>query len=162
MSGIFGFIENYKGAMVGSISLAVLSVGCGMIPYFAVSRIIILFLQNEADMGRVVMLASLSLAGYALHRLPFALQGSMTVPVLFMLLIASFTIFSSIESMGGVTVQVRMMDASLDRIEAIKNVEIIDENGRDIQLTRYDIELNHATFSYGQRQVIRDVSFTIP
>ncbi len=92
----------------------------------------------------------------------FALQGSMTAPVLFMLLIASFTIFSSIESMGGVTVQVRMMDASLDRIEAIKDVEVIDENGSDVKLARYDIELKHVVFSYGKRQVIRDVSLTIP
>ncbi len=72
MAGIFEFIENYKGTMIGSVSLAVLSVGCSLIPYFAVSRIIILFLQNEADMGRVIVLASLSLAGYALHRLLFS------------------------------------------------------------------------------------------
>lgn len=92
----------------------------------------------------------------------FALGGSMTYPVMFLLLIASFTIFSSIESMGSVTVQVRMMDASLDRIEAIKDVAVIDEDGRDVDLDRYDIELNHASFSYGQREVIHDVSFTIP
>lgn len=92
----------------------------------------------------------------------FALCGSMTAPVLFLLLIASFTIFSSIENMGGVTVQVRMMDASLDRIEAIKDVAVIDENGRSMILDCYDIELRHVTFSYGQREVIHDVSFSIP
>ncbi|MCC3387922.1 ABC transporter ATP-binding protein [Enterocloster citroniae] len=72
LSGIFGFIGEYKGAMIGSVTLAVLSVACGLIPYFAVSRIIILFLQNEAEMGRIAGMAAIALGGYALHRLLFS------------------------------------------------------------------------------------------
>lgn len=92
----------------------------------------------------------------------FALQGTMTYPVLFLLLIASFTIFSTIENMGSVTVQVRMLDASLDRIEAIKKAAVMDENSREVTPKSYDMELKHVSFSYGQRQVIHDVSLTIP
>lgn len=92
----------------------------------------------------------------------FVFHGSMSVPVMLMLLIASFTIFSSIESMGGVTVMVRMMDASLDRVDSIKDVQIIDEAGKDIKLNSYDIEFKNVSFSYGNREVIHNVSFTIP
>lgn len=92
----------------------------------------------------------------------FAMHGSITVSVMLMFLVASFTIFSSIENMGGVTVMVRMMEASLDRVENIKNVQIIDEHGRDIKLECYDIKFKDVSFSYGNREVIHDVSFTIP
>ncbi len=92
----------------------------------------------------------------------YALHGSMTLPVMLMLLVASFTIFSSIENMGGVTVMVRIMDASLDRVDNIKHVEIIDQAGEDIKLSSYDIEFKNVSFSYEHREVLHDVSFTIP
>lgn len=72
LSGIFVFIGTYKGPMIGSIGLAVLSVACGLIPYFAVSRIIIMFLQNRAEMDGVAAMAALALGGYALQRLFFS------------------------------------------------------------------------------------------
>lgn len=73
LSGIFGLVGNYKGAMAGSVSLAILSVACGMIPYFAVSRIITLFLQNNGNMRDAAAMAVLALVGYAFGRLLFSM-----------------------------------------------------------------------------------------
>ncbi len=73
LKGIFGFIGRYKSSMIGSITLAIISVACGLIPYFAVSNIIILYLQNQADVNRVGVMAALALAGYTLHRLLFSM-----------------------------------------------------------------------------------------
>lgn len=93
----------------------------------------------------------------------FAVQGTLTFPYLAVILLASFTIFGPIEVIGEITSMLRLLDAVLDRVTRIKEVPVIDENGRDIALQRFDIAFDHVCFAYvdGAR-ILEDVSFTVP
>jgi ATP-binding cassette, subfamily B, bacterial IrtB/YbtQ len=63
---------------------------------------------------------------------------------------------------AGVSGQFRMMEAALDRYEAVLKTAIIDEDGRDIPLERFDVEFDHVTFGYGEDDVLKDISFKVP
>lgn len=93
----------------------------------------------------------------------FALGGELDFSSLAVILIASFSIFNSVEVMGQMTAMIRSMEASLDRVERIKGEKNIDDGGRDISLKSYDIVFDHVSFSYEQgTKILDDVSFTIP
>ncbi len=78
LSGIFKYIGHYKNSMIGSITLAVVSVACGLVPYLAVSNIIVLFFRNQADIKNICELAVLALIGHALHRLLFSIATTLS------------------------------------------------------------------------------------
>lgn len=93
----------------------------------------------------------------------FALGGELDFSSLAVILIASFSIFNSVEVMGQMTAMIRSMEASLDRVERIKGEKNIDDGGGDISLKSYDIVFDHVSFSYEQgTKILDDVSFTIP
>lgn len=75
----------------------------------------------------------------------FALGGELDFSSLAVILIASFSIFNSVEVMGQMTAMIRSMEASLDRVERIKGEKNIDDGGRDISLKSYDIVFDHVT-----------------
>lgn len=94
---------------------------------------------------------------------PYVYLGNgLTLSRCLMLLIASFMIYASMETMGNFSSLIRVISSSLDRVEAIQNVPLMDETSDDIQLDRFDIEFRNVTFSYGKREVVHDVSFQIP
>ena len=68
----------------------------------------------------------------------FALGGELDFSRLAVILIASFSIFNSVEVMGQMTAMIRSMEASLDRVERIKGEKNIDDGGGDISLKSYD------------------------
>lgn len=93
----------------------------------------------------------------------FAVQGTLTFPYLAVILLASFTIFGPIEVIGEITSMLRLLDAVLDRVTRIKEAPVIDENGRDIALQRFDIAFDHVCFAYADgARILEDVSFTVP
>lgn len=73
----------------------------------------------------------------------FALGGELDFSSLAVILIASFSIFNSVEVMGQMTAMIRSMEASLDRVERIKGEKNIDDGGGDISLKSYDIVFDH-------------------
>ena len=92
-----------------------------------------------------------------------AVGGDLSFANLAVILIASFTIFNTIEVMGQMTTMIRTMDAALDRVERIKQAKKIDENGRDIPLDSFDIGFEHVSFAYENgNPILKDVSFSIP
>lgn len=92
-----------------------------------------------------------------------AVGGDLSFANLAVILIASFTIFNPIEVMGQMTTMIRTMDATLDRVERIKQAKKIDENGRDIPLDSFDIGFEHVSFAYENgNPILKDVSFSIP
>ena len=67
-----------------------------------------------------------------------------------------------IKASGGLSGQIRIMEAVLDRYEAIKKIEVIDEDGKDVDLKRFDIEFAGVSFAYEKRDVLKNISFKIP
>ncbi len=54
-----------------------------------------------------------------------------------------------------------MIDASIDRVEEIDRAPRMDEGG-SVQTPKHcDISFEHVDFSYGERKIIRDVSFLL-
>lgn len=91
------------------------------------------------------------------------LQGSMTVEKAVIMFIAVFVIYKPLESLGTVTGMVRMMEISLERVQAVEQVPVMP--GGDRMPEHYEICLKNVSFHYeesDQADVIKNVSLTIP
>ena len=92
----------------------------------------------------------------------FFLQGSMTLFTCLMVVVSAFLVYSELASAGEMFFMLPMIDASIDRVEEIDCAPRMDEGG-SVQTPKHcDISFEHVDFSYGERKIIRDVSFTIP
>ena len=92
----------------------------------------------------------------------FFLQGSMTLFTCLMVVVSAFLVYSELESAGEMFFMLPMIDASIDRVEEIDRAPRMDEGG-SVQTPKHcGISFEHVDFSYGERKIIRDVSFTIP
>ena len=92
----------------------------------------------------------------------FFLQGSMPLFTCLMVVVSAFLVYSELESAGEMFFMLPMIDASIDRVEEIDRAPRMDEGG-SVQTPKHcDISFEHVDFSYGERKIIRDVSFTIP
>ena len=55
-----------------------------------------------------------------------------------------------------------LIDSAMNKLEALENAEYIDQDGKDITPTSYDITFQDVSFGYDKRTVLHDVNFTIP
>ena len=79
-----------------------------------------------------------------------------------LLLVASFMIYSTVELAGSTAAVARVVDASLDRLEKISDMPLLDEKGEEQTPDNYDITVKNISFSYDTNEVIRDVGFSVP
>ena len=92
----------------------------------------------------------------------FFLQGNMSLFTCLMMVVSAFLVYSELESAGEMFFMLPMIDASIDRVEEIDRAPRMDESG-SVQVPKsHDISFDHVDFSYGDRKIIDDVSFTIP
>ena len=90
------------------------------------------------------------------------LQGNMSLFTCLMMVVSAFLVYSELESAGEMFFMLPMIDASIDRVEEIDLAPRMDEGG-SVQVPKsHDISFDHVDFSYGDRKIIDDVSFTIP
>ncbi|WP_049796331.1 ABC transporter ATP-binding protein [Methanomassiliicoccus luminyensis] len=89
-------------------------------------------------------------------------NGSLNLSTLLVLVISIFYIYMPAQALASLSAQMRVMEAGLDRYEALKKVRIIDGDGKDIKLDRFDIEFKDVSFSYENNETLRDVSFKVP
>ena len=66
------------------------------------------------------------------------------------------------ELAGSTAAVARVVDASLDRLETISNMPLLDENGTDIIPKTYDITVSNISFAYEEKEILHDVSFSVP
>lgn len=64
---LFEFAESCKGLLTGSVVFAVLGAGFGIIPYIAVSRIIIQICAGDYSLKAIILMAVIALLGYLLQ-----------------------------------------------------------------------------------------------
>ncbi|MEW9122630.1 MAG: ABC transporter ATP-binding protein [Thermotaleaceae bacterium] len=89
-------------------------------------------------------------------------SGSMDIPTMLMMTIFSFVIFGNIEAANGATHVLKIIDATMDKLDDIKNAEFIDKDSKNINIFNYDIQFQDVTFAYEDRDVLKNVSFYIP
>ena len=101
-------------------------------------------------------------AGLALAAAMQCLRGKMTLSMTLMFIFFSFSVFASLEPISDSTHTLGVIDDAMDQIDALRGESLIDADGKDVRLDRYDIEFKNVDFGYDSRQVLKDVSFTIP
>jgi len=92
----------------------------------------------------------------------FYLQGSMTLVYCLLMCVASFLIFSELEAAGGKSFALRLIESSIDKVNAIDDTPVMDLSGKDIAPKDTMIELQNVGFSYGDHQILNHVNLTIP
>lgn len=100
--------------------------------------------------------------GLALAAALQCLHGTMSFSLMLMFLFFSFSIFASLEPISDSAHTLGVIDDAMDQLDALRSENFIDAGGRDIPLSHYDIAFRHVNFGYDTRQVLKDVSFTIP
>ena len=100
--------------------------------------------------------------GLALAASMMCLNGRMDFSIALMFIFFSFSIFASLEPISDSAHTLSVINDAMDQLDALRGEHLIDADGRDIPLDRFDIEFRHVTFGYDSRPVLRDVSFAIP
>jgi ATP-binding cassette subfamily B protein len=87
-------------------------------------------------------------------------NAEMSLPVVVMVALFIFRIYlPAMNLVTGASVM-RVMEAGLDRYEKLKEVPIIDADGTDIDLDSFGIEFVDVTFSYEEKETLKNISFT--
>ena len=86
----------------------------------------------------------------------------MSLSMMLMFLFFSFSIFASLEPISDSAHTLGVIDDAMDQLDALREENFIDADGKDIPLRHYDIEFKNVDFGYDSRQVLKNVSFTIP
>lgn len=90
------------------------------------------------------------------------LNGAMDFSMMLMFVFFSFSIFVGLEPISDSAHTLGVIDESMDQHDALRAHNFIDADGKDINLTHYDIEFKNVDFGYDSRTVLKNVSFRIP
>ena len=92
-------------------------------------------------------------------------DGTMNLAMFIGMLLFVFELFSPLRAFYGQVARLTVMNACLDRIEAIFDEPELDNSGTgtipDSTKTQ-EIEFKNVSFGYDEREVLRNVSFTVP
>ena len=103
----------------------------------------------------IVMIISVMAAG---------LSGNLSLPMVLVFSLLSLTVFHSLEPIADSAHILSVINNAMDQIEALSPDHYIDEDGKDISPSGYDIHFEQVQFSYGKgdekRNVMEGVSFT--
>jgi len=103
----------------------------------------------------IIMIISVMAAG---------LSGKISLPMVLVFSLLSLTVFHSLEPIADSAHILSIINNAMDQIEALSPENYIDEDGKDISPSGYDIHFEQVQFSYdkgsGKKNVIEGVSFT--
>ena len=110
--------------------------------------------QNLATKGMGIVMCILSLKFY--------FDGSMSLLYCIMMMISSFMIYESLDSMSAFTALMRNINIAVTKTNEILDMPPMDIDGEEIEPQNRDIELKNVGFSYDTRKIIDGVSLHIP
>ncbi|WP_417142988.1 ABC transporter ATP-binding protein [Raoultibacter massiliensis] len=90
------------------------------------------------------------------------ISGTMEAGVCLVMIVASFMVYGKIEMSGVFASLLRMIDMSMDKVNAMIATPVVDEGARKTTPENLDIVVDDVTFSYADRTVIDHVSLSIP
>lgn len=93
------------------------------------------------------------------------LSGSLSLPYLLGVLLFVFDLFSPLKALYGEASRLTVMNAALDRIEAVLNEEELPDKGTQ-HISQADSNLpeicfDNVTFAYQDKEVLHDISFSM-
>lgn len=92
----------------------------------------------------------------------FYLNGTMALSICMLMTVASFMLFSQLQSAGNTSSLLRLLDVSIDKVNEIDNTPVMDEHGKPINPPNYNIVFDDVSFSYGEHKILDHVSLSIP
>lgn len=92
------------------------------------------------------------------------LAGSLDMVKCLLLIIASFMVYSELESAGNMASMLQMLSDSMDKANAIDQTPIMDQDGQNIVPDSLQIEFKDVDFCYenSDRKVLGQINLTIP
>ena len=128
--------------------------------------------DRKANLGVEQVLTPYAAAGEAVLQLAsvcmmlaavlFWKNGTMTLANALMVLVMSFMVFNQIKAFGMGVSMLRLAAASIDRTMTTEQMPRMDETGKAISPAKHDIVFDHVNFSYEHKQILHDISLTIP
>lgn len=92
----------------------------------------------------------------------FYLNGTMALSICLLMTVASFMLFSQLQSAGNTSSLLRLLDVSIDKVNEIDNTPVMDEHGKPINPPNYNIVFDDVSFCYGEHKILDHVSLSIP
>ena len=92
----------------------------------------------------------------------FYLSGTMDLMVCIGMTICSFILYTSLEQAGSYNALLHTINVSVDKAQAILELDTMDIAGRDIEPVAHDIDVEDVSFSYDKRKIIDGVTIHIP
>ena len=92
----------------------------------------------------------------------FYFDGTLELSNCLLMLICSFILFEQLDSADSFSSLFRSIDIGVDKANSILSVESMDTDGGELMPEREDITLSHVDFSYDSKQILHDVSLSIP
>ena len=89
-------------------------------------------------------------------------SGQMTLANALMTLVVSFLVFSQVKLFGMGVSMLRLAGAAIDRTEETERMPQMDESGKMLRPSSHDIVFDHVSFSYEKKQILHDISVTLP
>lgn len=92
----------------------------------------------------------------------FYLSGTMDLMICIGMTICSFILYTSLEQAGSYNALLHTINVSVDKAQAILDLDTMDIAGRDIEPVAHDIDVEDVSFSYDKRKIIDGVTIHIP
>ena len=107
----------------------------------------------------VLQIASVGMMAAAVA---FWIGGSLSLPNALMTVVVSFLVFSQVKLFGMGVSMLRLAGAAIDRTVETEQMPQMDEQGKVVSPMSHDIVFDHVDFSYEKKQILHDVSVTLP
>ncbi len=88
--------------------------------------------------------------------------GKMDLSICLLMLLSGFIVFSELESGGSMSAFLRLIDASIDRVNEIQKTPVMDIEGVHKIPGSMDISFCNVSFSYGNKPIIDHINLEIP
>lgn len=116
------------------------------IPYITVQQLLLNIISV------VIILASIL----------FYLNGTMELNNCLLMVVSAFLIYTQLESAGSMASLLRILDISIDKVNEIDKVPVMDIDGKDIKPKNFNIEIKDVDFSYEERKILNHINLKIP
>lgn len=114
----------------------------------------IMFLQNIIIKLMGTLITFLSILFY--------LRGTMDLLNAIVMIIASFILFTALDTAGNYSALIRSVDHAVTKAQGILDLPEMDTKGKDIMPKNHNITLENIDFSYENRKIIDNISLHIP
>ena len=88
-------------------------------------------------------------------------DGKMELANAVMMFVSAFMVFEQMKSAGISIATLRIAESSIDKANETDNTPVMDEGGKDVTLKSHDIVFENVDFSYGERKILDNVSFSV-